>query len=140
MCLYAAFIWLGVAFFLCFNQYSDFFVFLCSFRRYFSIVISHYQVALYTARQEEMIETVQKTLFYMNPEHPIPVHSTYATMPYEVCTFFQFVLSYFLRLCVYIRLCRVLWRSSYRANKVFLRSPSRDGSGIRRQDRVVLSP
>ena len=70
-----------------FNLLFRLFVLLCSFRRYFGIVISHYQVALYTARRDEMIETVQKTLFYMNPEHPIPVHSTYATLPYEVCTF-----------------------------------------------------
>ena len=60
------------------------FVLLCSFRRYFGIVISHYQVALYSARRDEMIETVQTTLFYMNPDHPIPVHSTYAALPYEV--------------------------------------------------------
>ena len=60
------------------------FVLLYSFRRYFGIVISHYQVALYSARRDEMIETVQTTLFYMNPDHPIPVHSTYAALPYEV--------------------------------------------------------
>ena len=60
------------------------FVLLYSFRRYFGIVISHYQVALYSARRDEMVETVQATLFYMNPDAPIPVHSTYAALPYEV--------------------------------------------------------
>ena len=70
-------------------------------------MISHYQVALYTARRDEMVETVQKTLFYMNPEHPIPVHSTYATLPYEVRIFFSNLFCLiFLRLCAYIRLCR----------------------------------
>ena len=60
------------------------FVLLYSFRRYFGIIISHYQVALYSARRDEMVETVQATLFYMNPDAPIPVHSTYAALPYEV--------------------------------------------------------
>ena len=35
-----------------------------------------------------MVEAVQSTLFYMNTEAPIPVHSTYAALPYEVRTFF----------------------------------------------------
>ena len=65
------------------------FVLLYSFRRYFGIVISHYQVALYSARRDEMVEAVQSTLFYMNTEAPIPVHSTYAALPYEVHTFLQ---------------------------------------------------
>ena len=56
-----------------------------SFRRYFGIVISHFQLALYTARRDEMVEAVQSTMFYMNPSHPIPVHSTYTSQPYEVC-------------------------------------------------------
>ena len=63
---------------------SDFFIVFFSFRRYFGIVISHFQLALYTARRDEMIEAVQNTMFYMNPIHPIPVHSTYTTQPYEV--------------------------------------------------------
>ena len=62
---------------------------LYSFRRYFGIMISHYQVALYSARRDEMVEAVQSTLFYMNTEAPIPVHSTYAALPYEVRTFLQ---------------------------------------------------
>ena len=65
------------------------FVLLYSFRRYFGIVISHYQVALYSACRDEMVETVQATLFYLNPDAPIPVHSTYAALPYEVRTFLQ---------------------------------------------------
>ena len=60
---------------------------LYSFRRYFGIMISHYQVALYSARRDEMVEAVQSTLFYMNTEAPIPVHSTYAALPCEVRTF-----------------------------------------------------
>ena len=52
-------------------------------------MISHYQVALYSARRDEMVEAVQSTLFYMNPEAPIPVHSTYAALPYEVRSFLQ---------------------------------------------------
>ena len=39
-----------------------------------------------------MVETVQATLFYMNPDAPIPVHSTYAALPYEVRTFLQIYL------------------------------------------------
>ena len=57
---------------------------ICSYRRYFSIVISHYQVALYSARRDEMVEVVQATLFYMNPDAPIPIHSAYSALPYEV--------------------------------------------------------
>ena len=64
------------------------FNFFSSFRRYFGIVISHFQLALYTARRDEMVEAVQNTMFYMNPSHPIPVHSTYTTQPYEVYKFF----------------------------------------------------
>ena len=33
-----------------------------------------------------MVETVQATLFYMNPDAPIPVHSPYSALPYEVRT------------------------------------------------------
>ena len=55
-----------------------------SFRRYFGIVISHFQVAIYTARRDEMVDVVQATLFYMNPDAPIPVHSPYSALPYEV--------------------------------------------------------
>ena len=55
-----------------------------SYRRYFGIVIGHYQVALYSARRDEMVEVVQATLFYMNPDAPIPVHSLRASIPYEV--------------------------------------------------------
>ena len=60
------------------------FILLYSYRRYFGIVISHYQVALYSARRDEMVEMVQATLFYMNPDAPIPVHSPYSALPYEV--------------------------------------------------------
>ena len=64
---------------------SDIFSFrYSSYRRYFGIVIGHYQVALYSARRDEMVEVVQATLFYMNPDAPIPVHSLRASIPYEV--------------------------------------------------------
>ena len=55
-----------------------------SFRRYFGIVITHFQVAIYTARRDEMVDVVQATLFYMNPDAPIPVHSPYSVLPYQV--------------------------------------------------------
>ena len=70
-----------------FHFIETFLFLLYSFGRYFGIVISHYQVALYSARRDEMVEAVQSTLFYMNTEAPIPVHSTYAALPYEVRTF-----------------------------------------------------
>ena len=54
-----------------------------SFRRYFGIVITHFQVAVYTARRDEMVDVVQATLFYMNPDAPIPVHSPYSALPSE---------------------------------------------------------
>ena len=60
------------------------FLILCSFRRYFGIVISHFQVAIFTARCVEIADVVQATLFYMNPDAPIPVHSPYSALPYEV--------------------------------------------------------
>ena len=62
-----------------------------SFRRYFGIVISHFQVAIYTARRDEMVDVVQATLFYMNPDGPIPVHSPYSALPYQVSFLFQFL-------------------------------------------------
>ena len=57
---------------------------VCSFRRYFGIIIPHFQVAIYSARRDEMVDIVQATLFYMNPDAPIPVHSPYSALPYEV--------------------------------------------------------
>ena len=60
------------------------FVLLFSFRRYFGIVITHFQAAIYTARRDEMVDVVQATLFYMNPDAPIPVHSAYSALPYQV--------------------------------------------------------
>ena len=59
-------------------------LFLISFRRYFGIVLTHYQVAIYTARRSEMIDVVHAFLFYLNPERPIPVHSPYSSLPYQV--------------------------------------------------------
>ena len=47
-------------------------------------MIGHYQVALYSARRDEMVEVVEAALFYMNPDAPIPVHSPYSALPYEV--------------------------------------------------------
>ena len=57
---------------------------ISSFRRYFGIEIGHYQVAIYTARRDEMIEVVQATLFYFNADAPVPVHSLSSDIPYEV--------------------------------------------------------
>ena len=47
-------------------------------------MISHFQVAIYTAWHDEMVDVVQATLFYMNPDGPIPVHSPYSALPYQV--------------------------------------------------------
>ena len=68
-----------------------------SFRRYFGIVISHFQVAIYTARRDEMVDVVQATLFYMNPDAPIPVHSPYSALPYEVKIIFVSIGDWFAR-------------------------------------------
>ena len=86
------------------------FILLYSYRRYFGIVISHYQVALYSARRDEMVEMVQATLFYMNPDAPIPVHSPYSALPYEVrncLTFEHFCYELdFISRCAYFSLFR----------------------------------
>ena len=56
-----------------------------SFCRYFGVEIGHLQMAIYTARREEMINIVRATLFYMNPDEPVPVHSLSAlSSPYQV--------------------------------------------------------
>ena len=47
-------------------------------------MITHFQAAIYTARRDEMVDAVQATLFYMNPDAPIPVHSPYSALPYQV--------------------------------------------------------
>ena len=31
-----------------------------------------------------VVDVVQATLFYMNPDAPIPVHSAYSALPYQV--------------------------------------------------------
>ena len=60
-------------------------VYFHSFRRYFGIEIGHLQMAIYTSRREEMINVVRTTLFYMNPDEPVPVHSLSAlSSPYQV--------------------------------------------------------
>ena len=51
---------------------------------YFGIVITHFQVAIYTARRDEMVDVMQAALFYMNPDGPIPIHSPYSALPYQV--------------------------------------------------------
>ena len=83
--------------------FDDFIIFLFSFRRYFGIVITHFQVAIYTARRDEMVDVVQATLFYMNPDAPIPVHSPYSALPYQV-------LSYFYLICIYNNLVNLTTR------------------------------
>ena len=56
-----------------------------SFRRYFGVEIGHLQMAIYTSCREEMINVVRTTLFYMNPDEPVPVHSLSAlSSPYQV--------------------------------------------------------
>ena len=69
------------------------FYYLFSFRRYFGVEIGHLQMAIYIARREEMIEVVRTTLFYMNPDEPVPVHSLSATTPYQVFYFVVNVLA-----------------------------------------------
>ena len=50
-------------------------------------------MAIYTARREEMINVVRSTLFYMNPDEPVPVHSLSAlSSPYQVILIFFLVL------------------------------------------------
>ena len=59
-----------------------------SFRRYFGVEIGHLQMAIYTSRREEMINVVRSTLFYMNADEPVPVHSLSAlSSPYQVIFF-----------------------------------------------------
>ena len=56
-----------------------------SFHRYFGVEIGHLQMAIYTSRREEMINVVRSTLFYMNADEPVPVHSLSAlSSPYQV--------------------------------------------------------
>ena len=147
-----------------------------SFRHYFGVEIGHLQMAIYTSRREEMINVVRATLFYMNPNEPVPVHSLSAlSSPYQVILiYFAVLLVWYvfrLWLSVFIWIVDVLmintilpcfcgvasivfilfglpthfvclfiadnlWRY---ANDVFLWPASRDGPGIRCQDRMVLS-
>ena len=60
-------------------------VYFHSFHRYFGVEIGHLQMAIYTSRREEMINVVRSTLFYMNADEPVPVHSLLAlSSPYQV--------------------------------------------------------
>ena len=60
----------------------------CSYRRYFSIEISHLQMAIYTSRREEMISVVRSTLRYLNADEPIQIHSlSPLSSPYQVFSF-----------------------------------------------------
>ena len=71
-------------------------VYFHSFRRYFGVEIGHLQMAIYTSRREEMINVVRATLFYMNPDEPVPVHSLSAlSSPYQVNLIYFADLLYF---------------------------------------------
>ena len=68
-----------------FKLFNPFYYLLSSFRRYFGVEVGHLQMAIYTARQEEMVNVVRATLFYMNPDEPVPIHSMSAlSSPYQV--------------------------------------------------------
>ena len=54
-------------------------------------------MALYSARRDEMVEAVQATLFYMNPDAPIPVHSPFSALPYEVRNCSNLIMSSYLK-------------------------------------------
>ena len=55
-------------------------------------MLTHHQVAIYTARRSEMIDVVQAFLFYLNSSAPIPVHSPYSSLPYQVCCWVLMIL------------------------------------------------
>ena len=68
-----------------FSLFDTIDVYFHSFRRYFGVEVGHLQMAIYTSRREEMINVVRSTLFYMNADEPVPVHSLSAlSSPYQV--------------------------------------------------------
>ena len=80
-----------------FSLFDTIDVYFHSFRRYFGVEIGHLQMAIYTSRREEMINVVRSTLFYMNANEPVPVHSLSAlSSPYQVILIY-FQISYILR-------------------------------------------
>ena len=61
-------------------------------------------MAIYTARREEMINVVRATLFYMNPDEPVPVHSLSAlSSPYQVLLIYFAVLLFWYVFWVWLR-------------------------------------
>ena len=83
-----------------FSLFDTIDVYFHSFRRYFGVEIGHLQMAIYTSRREEMINVVRTTLFYLNPDEPVPVHSLSAlSSPYQVNLIYFADLLYF-KTCV----------------------------------------
>ena len=89
-------------------------IFFYSFRRYFGVEIGHLQMAIYTARREEMVNVVRATLFYMNPDEPVPVHSLSAlSSPYQVFLIFWYYFAVILFCYVFkVWLRDFIWISS----------------------------
>ena len=61
--------------------YLFYFILLLSFRRYFGVIISHRQAAIFTARRSEMVDVMDHTLFYLNRSAMVCIYSPYSTVP-----------------------------------------------------------
>ena len=54
------------------------------YRRYFGVIVTHYTSAVYSARRTEMVEVLAMTLFYLDRDRPIEIHSPYSDLPLQV--------------------------------------------------------
>ena len=93
-----------------------------------------------------MVDVVQATLFYMNPDAPIPVHSPYSALPYEVnfwlvvstdCDHYRFKATEnrFLGLSLRYPVLSAYFVGRH-AHEVLFWPPQGDWSGLRGQDRM----
>ena len=59
-------------------------VFCYRYRRYFGVIVTHYTSAVYSARRTEMVEVLGMTLFYLDRDRPVEIHSPYSNLPLQV--------------------------------------------------------
>lgn len=76
------------------SEYNDYsipyfkFPYLCiiifRYRRYFGVIVTHYTSAVYSARRTEMVEVLGLTLFYLDRDRPVEIHSPFSDLPLQV--------------------------------------------------------
>ena len=57
------------------------------------MIVTHYTSAVYSARRTEMVEVLGMTLFYLDRDRPVEIHSPYSDLPLQVIVFSLYCLA-----------------------------------------------